>query len=132
VTHLAPAAELNYLADQEAARITHLSLHTASPSTTGANEATGGSPAYARKAVTFNAGGAIGPLGGTLQPATTGVAWSSEVTFDVPAGSYTHWGGWSASTAGTYRGGNTLSSTQSPSGQAQIAHSIAVGPVAGA
>jgi hypothetical protein len=70
MTLLIPAAELNYIADQAAARITHLSLHTASPSTTGANEATGGSPAYARKSVTFNAAGAIGPLGGTLQPAT--------------------------------------------------------------
>jgi hypothetical protein len=132
MTLLIPAAELNYIADQAAARITHLSLHTASPSTTGANEATGGSPAYARKSVTFNAAGAIGPLGGTLQPATTGVAWSSEVTFDVPAGTYSHWGGWSASTAGTYRQGNTLSSSQVPGSQGTIAHSIAVGPAAAA
>ena len=111
-------AERNYLADQEAARITHLSLHTATPGTTGASEATGGSPAYARKAVTFNAAGAAGPLGSGLQPATVGVAWSSEVTFDVAAG--------------TYRLGNTLSASQSPSGQAQIKHSIGVGSVSGA
>jgi len=132
VATLIPDAERNYLADQEAARITHLSLHTASPALTGANEATGGSPAYARKAVTFNAAGAIGPLGGTLQPATVGVAWSSEVTFDVAAGTYSHWGAWSASTAGTYRQGNTLSASQSPTGQAQIKHSIGVGPFSGA
>ena len=129
---LIPDAERNYLADQEAARITHLSLHTATPGTTGASEATGGSPAYARKAVTFNAAGAAGPLGSTLQPATVGVAWSSEVTFDVASGTYTHWGAWSASTTGTYRLGNTLSASQSPSGQAQIKHSIAVGPFSGA
>ena len=129
---LIPDAERNYLADQEAARITHLSLHTATPGTTGASEATGGSPAYARKAVTFNAAGAAGPLGSGLQPATVGVAWSSEVTFDVAAGTYTHWGAWSASTSGTYRLGNTLSASQSPSGQAQIKHSIGVGSVSGA
>ena len=33
-------AELNAMADAEAARITHLSLHTGNPGTTGANEAT--------------------------------------------------------------------------------------------
>lgn len=124
-------AERNYLADQQAARITYLSLHTATPSTTGAAEATGGSPAYARQAVTFNAAGAVGPLGAALQPATVGVAWSSQVTFDVPAGTYTHWGAWTAQTAGTYRLGNVLSANQTLSGQGQIKHSIGVGPVAG-
>ena len=125
-------AERNADADAAAARISALSLHTASPALTGANEATGGSPAYARKAVTFNAAGAVGPLGATLQPATVGVAWSSEVTFDVPAGTFTHWGAWSATSGGTYRRGNTLSATQSPSGQSQIKLSIGVGPYAGA
>lgn len=130
---LMPDAERNYLADQEAARITHLSLHTATPGTTGASEATGGSPAYARKAVTFTAAGAQGTLGATLQPATVGVAWSDEVVFDVPAGSYTHWGSWSAVTAGTYRLGNViLPATQTPASQAQINHSVGVGPMAGA
>lgn len=125
-------AELNYLADQEAARITHLSAHTASPGTTGANEATGGTPAYARKSVTFNAAGTAGPLGSTLQPATVGKAWSSEVTFDLPSGTYTHAGGWSASTAGTFRGGNAFATGQVLSSQGQLKVSIAVGPVAGA
>jgi hypothetical protein len=125
-------AERNYLADQQAGRISYLSLHTATPGTTGASEATGGSPAYARKSVTFNSAGAAGPLGSGTQPATVGVAWSSQVTFDVPAGTYTHWGAWTASTSGTYRIGNTLSSSQSPSGQGQIQHSIGVGPVSGA
>lgn len=49
------------------------SLHTADPGTTGTSEVTGGSPAYARKAITFNAssGGAV--------------ASAADVTFDVPA-----------------------------------------------
>lgn len=125
-------AERNYLADQEAARITHLSLHTATPGTTGADEATGGSPAYARQAVTFNSAGATGPLGGTLQPATVGVAWSDEVTFDLAAGTYTHAGGWSASSGGTFRGGNALASSQTLGSQGQVKVSIGVGQVSGA
>jgi hypothetical protein len=125
-------AERNNLADELASRISYLSLHTATPGTTGASEATGGSPAYARKSVTFNSAGAAGPLGSGTQPATVGVAWSSQVTFDVAAGTYTHWGTWTASTAGTYRVGNTLSSTQSPASQTTIQHSIGVGPVSGA
>jgi len=132
MTTLITDAELNAEADRSAGQINALSLHTASPGTTGANEASGGSPLYARKAPVFNAAGAVGPLGAILQPATVGVAWSNEVVFDVPAGSYTHWGGWSALTGGVYKRGNTLSTTQSPSGQAVIVLSISVGPYAGA
>lgn len=128
---LLPDLEANAAADAMAARIGFLSLHTASPGKTGASEATGGSPAYARKSVTFNAAGAVGPLGATAQPATVGVAWSSQVTFDVPAGSYTHWGAQSAATGGTYRMGNTLAAAQTLSAQGQIQHSIAVGPYSG-
>jgi hypothetical protein len=125
-------AELNALADFEAARITYLSLHTSTPGVTGANEATGGTPSYARKPVTFTAGGDEGVLGSDLQPATAGVAWSDEVTFDVPAGTYSHWGAWSA-IAGTYRLGNViLPSSQVPATQVQIKHSIGVGPFSGA
>jgi hypothetical protein len=125
-------AERNADADRAAGAIAYLSLHTATPGITGANEATGGSPAYARKAPTFNAAGAIGPLGGTLQPATVGVAWSSQVTFDVPAGSYTHWGSWSAITVGTFKRGNVLAANQSPGSQGQILLSIGVGQFSGA
>lgn len=123
-------AEKNAIADAEAARITHLSLHTADPGTTGAAEASGGS--YARKAVTFNAAGAVGPLGAALQPATVGKAWSSEVTFDANAATYTHMGAWSALTAGTFRGGNALAAQQVLAAAGQIKVSIAVGPVTGA
>lgn len=125
-------AELNAMADAEAARVSYASLHTANPGTTGASEATGGSPAYARKAVTFNAAGAAGPLGSGSQPATVGVAWSDEVTFDVPAGTYSHGGGWSAATAGTFRGGNALGASQTLESQGQVKVSLKVGPFTGA
>lgn len=69
-----------------------LSLHTAAPNTSGSNEATGGSPAYARKAATWSAAS-----GGSK-------ALSNSPVFDVPAGTYTHVGWWSAATAGTYYG----------------------------
>ena len=125
-------AELNAMADAEAARMGYASLHTANPDTDGSDEATGGSPAYARKALTFNAAGAAGPLGSTPQPATVGVAWSDEVTFDAPAGTYTHAGTWTAATAGTFRGGNALASSQTLSSQGQVKVSVKVGPFTGA
>jgi hypothetical protein len=71
---------------------THLALFTGFPPAIGGNEVTGGSPAYARKAVTFTAtaaAGAISPSSGT--PAT----------FDVPATTVRAVGVCTASTAGT-------------------------------
>lgn len=69
------------------------SLHSGDPSTTGANELTGGSPAYARKAITYAAAS-----GGTR-------ANSAALTFDIPAATtVTHVGFWSAVTAGTFYG----------------------------
>jgi hypothetical protein len=62
---------------------THASLHTAFPGTTGANEVTGGAPAYARKAITMNA--SAGGSGRVLNAA---------VTFDVPATTVRWIGGW--------------------------------------
>ena len=76
-----------------------ISLHTADPGTTGANEATGGSPAYARKQTTWTAGGSDGVVNG------------SEVTIDLAAGTYTHFGVWTAATAGTFIGGGSITST---------------------
>jgi hypothetical protein len=121
-----PDAEMNYLADQQAARHSYFSIHTGDPAKTGANEATGGS--YARVASNFAAAGAVGPLGSTLQPATVGVAWGS-MTPTVAAGTYKHTGGWSAATAGTFRGGGQLSaSIVMASGGATPAISVKVGP----
>jgi hypothetical protein len=106
-------AERNNLADNEGTRITHLSLHTADPGTTGANEATGGTPAYARKPVTWGS-------------AASGTATSVEVTFDVPAGTYPYFGGWNALTAGTFRGGNALAISQVISSQGQIKLTVTI------
>lgn len=65
-----------------------VALHTAKPTTVGQFEITGGSPAYARKQITWTSG-----TGGTLTAAN--------VTFDVPASTTaTHASLCSASTAG--------------------------------
>jgi len=77
----------------------YISLHTGDPGTTGASEATGGSPAYARKQTTWTGGASDGTVSG------------SQVTFDVPAGTYTHIGIWTAATGGTFIGGSALSSS---------------------
>lgn len=76
-----------------------ISLHTADPGTTGASEATGGTPAYARKQTTWTGGAADGSVTG------------SAVAIDVPAGTYTHIGVWSAATSGTFVGGAALSAS---------------------
>lgn len=86
----------------------YISLHTADPGTTGASEASGGSPAYARQATTWSA-----------DATDDGVRTGTEVTIDLPAGTYTHFGLWSAATAGTFVGGGTITST-TLSAQGQI------------
>lgn len=79
---------------------THLSLHTAW-SATGANEVTGGSPAYARKAATWNAA------------ASASAALAAAVTFDVPAGTTARYvGRWTALTAGTFLGMSALNGAE--------------------
>src|SRR3982751_6532819 len=71
---------------------THGSLHTAY-STSGANEVTGGSPAYARKAATWAA--ASGRTKVT----------SASMVFDVASGVTVGWiGFWDAVTAGNFLG----------------------------
>lgn len=87
----------------------YVSLHTADPGTTGASEASGGSPAYARKQTTWTGGASDGSVTG------------SAVVFDVPAGTYTHVGVWTAATSGTFVGGFALSSsTGALPGQATV------------
>lgn len=74
--------------------ITHASLHTATPNDSGSNEVTGGSPAYARVAIAFNAAS-----GGSMDDSTNGAV------FNVPASTTVACVGfWSASTAGTFLG----------------------------
>lgn len=93
----AVAAALDAL-DEAASQITHVGVHTLTDPGTGttanAGEATGGSPAYARVAVTWGA-------------ATTTKTNSGALTIDVPAGTYGMFTLWNAGTgnSGTqYRG----------------------------
>ena len=79
--------------DQLASVAVFASLHNGDPSTTGANEISGGSPAYARKAITWNAAS-----GGALDN-------NANPVFDVPASTTVSYVGlWSASSGGTYYG----------------------------
>lgn len=84
--------------DETATQITHIGIGNITDPGTGTNyagtEATGGSPAYARQAVTWGA-------------AASGVkANTGALTFDVPAGTYAHFLYFNASTGNTsnYRG----------------------------
>lgn len=86
---------LNHLAGNAATAgpITHASLHSAFPAT-AANEITGGSPAYARKAVTFEAAAGT-ELAGSLDV-------SNAPVFDVPGGvTVAAVGYWTALSGGT-------------------------------
>lgn len=72
--------------------IAFASLHTAY-STTGTNEVTGGSPAYARKAITWNTASSGSKLS------------SSSPTFDVPGSTTVAYVGlWSLASGGTFAG----------------------------
>lgn len=72
-----------------------VSLHTADPGDTGANEVSGGS--YARIAVTFNAAAA-----GSMDSSSTPV-------INVPAGTtITHLGLWDAETVGNWLGSSDI------------------------
>lgn len=84
----------------------YASLHTADPGATGANELSGGSPAYARQPVTLTPTGA-----GTANIATT-------ATFDIPAGTTPSYAGlWSAATGGTFYGSDALDNPEPYTGQ---------------
>jgi len=75
---------------------TYASLHTADPGATGINEVTGGTPAYARKAIVFDAA------------AAGARALSVDATFDVPACTVAYVGYWTAITAGTFLGSDPV------------------------
>jgi hypothetical protein len=75
----------------------YASLHTADPGATGVNEVSGGTPAYARKSITWNAASA-----GNLDS-------SNAPVFDVPASTTVSFVGfWSAITAGTFYGSDDV------------------------
>lgn len=86
---IAVATTRQSLADNYKSLGSWISLHTADPGTTGTSEASGGSPAYARKQTTWTS-------------STGGVVNGSQVAIDAAAGTYTYAGLWSASTAGTF------------------------------
>ena len=95
-TSTAEAQMLDALSNQSGVAPTNIvafaSLHSAY-SATGLNELTGGSPAYARKAITWS------PAGGSSKSS------SNSPVFDVPASSTVAFVGlWSAATSGTFAG----------------------------
>lgn len=87
--------------DGFATSATYVSLHTADPGSTGTSEVSGGSPAYARKSVSW-----ASSSGGSKSS-------NANIVFDVPGSTtITHLGYWSASTAGTYLGSRALDANQ--------------------
>jgi hypothetical protein len=91
-------AALNDMANGVATAATWISAHTGNPSTTGANEVTGGS--YAREQTTWGA-----PSGGSRV--------GSQVAIDIAGGTtVTYWGLWTAQSGGTWKGGWQLSSPE--------------------
>ncbi len=83
----------NVMLDQFGTVAIWASLHTANPGSTGTSEVTGGSPAYARKSITWSAASA------------SSKASNNAPLFDVPPNTtVTHTGFWSASTGGTFYG----------------------------
>jgi hypothetical protein len=83
----------NAMLDALGALAVFVSLHSGDPGDNGANEISGGSPAYARKAITWNAA-ASGSMDNSNVP-----------VFDVPAATTVSYVGfWSAVTNGTFYG----------------------------
>lgn len=117
----------NAQADDDAARAALVGIHTGDPGPAGtANEATGGSPAYARKPLGFEPGGDEGPLGVT-QPATVGIAWGS-ATVDLPPGTYTWFSLWDALGTFTGKGLIPVDDGIEFASQGTLAVSVPVGP----
>lgn len=91
------AAMKNILADAYKGAAAYGALYTTAPGASAGTEPSGGSPAYARKALTWSA-------------SSNGVT-SATATFDVPSGATIVGGGvHSAVTAGTYYDGGSVTS----------------------
>ena len=87
----------NVMLNALAAVAVFASLHTSNPGDTGTNEVTGGSPAYARKAITWNAAS-----GGSIDDSNVPV-------FDVPSGTTVSYVGlFSAVSGGTFYGSSDV------------------------
>jgi hypothetical protein len=79
--------------DHLASLAAYASVHNADPGTGGTNEISGGTPAYARKSITFTSAS-----GSSMAP-------TADTVFDIPAGETVAFIGlWSAVTGGTYYG----------------------------
>jgi hypothetical protein len=110
------AAGANRMLDGLTGGVAYVSLHTADPSTTGTSEVSGGSPAYARKAITWTAASAS---------ATSN---SAQIVFDVPTSTTIRYlGYWSASTSGTFYGSRILDTAQTFSSQGT--YTLAIGAI---
>lgn len=87
----------NELATAYAAKATHGAIYTSAPGSTAGTEPSGGSPAYARKALTWSAA-----ANGTV---------TATATFDVPSGVTIVGGGLhTAATGGSYLDGVAVTS----------------------
>jgi hypothetical protein len=87
------ATAKNLMLDSLTAVVDFLSLHSGAPGAGGSNELAGGSPAYARKAVTWNAASGSSATGNSLP------------TFDVEGGDTVAYVGlWDAVTSGAFYG----------------------------
>ena len=86
------STSLDLMLNALGAVIGYVSLHTDAVGGGSGNEVSGGTPAYARKAITWNSSS-----GGDLDS-------SNQPQFDVPAGTIRRVGFFSAATAGTYYG----------------------------
>jgi hypothetical protein len=96
----------NRMLDEAATEAVWASLHTADPGKTGASEVTGGSPAYARQAITWNTAS-----GSNLDS-------SDAPAFDIPAGTtIRYWGTWTASSGGNFCFGGALSANETYAAQ---------------
>lgn len=99
------ASNLNVGAAAMAAEYAKISLHSASPGGSGANEISGGSPAYARKDTSVQS-----PSGGVV------ALLAAPVVFDVPAGATVAYAGlWTS--GGTFKGSKALPSSETYTGQ---------------
>ena len=91
------SAMKNVLATEYGATALYAALYTTAPGASAGTEVTGGSPAYARKSITWGA-----PSNGVI---------TATVTFDVPSGTTVVGAGvHSAVTAGTYYDGASVTS----------------------
>lgn len=88
-------AAKNSMLDHLGTEAIFASLHNNDPGDSGANELSGGSPAYARKSIAWEAASA-GSMNKAASPA---------VVFDVPAGASVKYVGlWTAVSGGTWKG----------------------------